>query len=146
MGTRRYLGANSPKVPFVIRAAHQGYRNVPRAIQTSERLSSLYLIQRQIGASHNAYFKFYLSKKDGCIGNSVVCKVSQEEDNAVAMSWFSYSIKSFGVLELNAMGPDWGWTWGLGFDNSNSRACLYLRIILYVRIRKRLFRNISSHC
>ena len=44
-------------------------------IQTSERLSSLYLIQRQIGASHNAYFKFYLSKKDGCIGNSVVCKV-----------------------------------------------------------------------
>ena len=25
-------------------------------LQTSERLSSLYLIQRQIGASHNAYF------------------------------------------------------------------------------------------
>ena len=44
-----------------------------RPIQTSELLSSLYLIQRQIGASHNAYFKFYLSKKDGCIGNSVVC-------------------------------------------------------------------------
>ena len=44
-------------------------------LQTSERLSSLYLIQRQIGVSHNAYFKFYLSKKDGCIGNSVVCKL-----------------------------------------------------------------------
>ena len=37
-----------------------------------ELLSSLYLIQRQIGASHNEFFKFYLRKKDGCIGNSVV--------------------------------------------------------------------------
>ena len=36
-------------------------------IQTSELLSSLYLIQRQEGASHHAYFMFYLSKKDECI-------------------------------------------------------------------------------
>ena len=57
---------------------------------------------------------------------------AQEEDIAVAMSWFSYSIKSFGVLELNAMGPDWGWTFGIcglgvlgsTIPNSNSRACL----------------------
>ena len=45
------------------------------SLQTSERLSPLYLIQRQIGASYNAYFNLYLSKKDGCIGNSVVCMV-----------------------------------------------------------------------
>ena len=49
-------------------------KSVP-TIQTSELLSSLYLIQRQIDVSHNAYFKFYLRKKDGCIGNSVVCMV-----------------------------------------------------------------------
>ena len=54
--------------------------NLILILQTSELLSFLYLIQRQIGASHNAYFKFYLSKKDGCIGTSVVCMILMTMD------------------------------------------------------------------
>ena len=62
-------------------------------IQTSELLSSLYLIQRQIGASHNAYFKFYSSKKDGCIGNSFVCKMV-----IIIIPWLITKIKSIVVI------------------------------------------------
>ena len=49
--------------------------------------------------------------------------------------------KSIGFLELNAMGPDWGWTlgiWGLGFDNSKFQlqtpglVCISVLFYMYV--------------